>query len=81
MLVLDQAVSALDVSIQAQILNLLCDITEEQQIAYLFVSHVCEDVLVLHRGSVVERGFPAEVLASPTHPFTRLLLSSVPHQG
>ncbi|SEL66161.1 ABC-type dipeptide/oligopeptide/nickel transport system, ATPase component [Blastococcus sp. DSM 46786] len=87
-LVLDEAVSALDVSIQAQILNLLRDIRAERQIAYLFVSHdlavvrhVCEEVLVLNRGAVVERGDAAEVLAHPAHPYTRLLLASVPHQG
>ena len=87
-LVLDEAVSALDVSIQAQILNLLRDIRQERSIAYLFVSHdlavvrhVCEDVLVLRRGAVVEQGTAAHVLASPTHPYTRLLLSSVPRQG
>jgi peptide/nickel transport system ATP-binding protein len=87
-LVLDEAVSALDVSIQAQILNLLRDIRQQREIAYLFVSHdlavvrhVCEDVLVLHRGTVVEQGRAADVLADPTHPYTRLLLSSVPRQG
>jgi oligopeptide transport system ATP-binding protein len=87
-LVLDEAVSALDVSIQAQILNLLRDIRQQREIAYLFVSHdlavvryVCEDVLVLHRGTVVERGPAADVLAGPSHPYTRLLLSSVPRQG
>ncbi|MDT0276729.1 ABC transporter ATP-binding protein [Blastococcus goldschmidtiae] len=87
-LVLDEAVSALDVSIQAQILNLLSDIRAAREIAYLFVSHdlavvrhVCEDVVVLHRGAVVERGAATEVLARPTHPYTRLLLSSVPRQG
>lgn len=87
-LVLDEAVSALDVSVQAQILNLLSDIRRQRRIAYLFVSHdlavvrhACEEVLVLHRGAVVERGAAASVLAAPRHPYTRLLVDSIPHQG
>lgn len=87
-LVLDEAVSALDVSIQAQILNLLRDIREQRSIAYLFVSHdlavvrhVCEDVLVLYKGAIVERGPAADVLAAPAHAYTKLLVSSVPGEG
>ncbi|MGV9378703.1 ABC transporter ATP-binding protein [Nonomuraea sp. NPDC003707] len=84
-LVLDEAVAALDVSIQAQILELLNRVRAESGVALLFVSHdlavvrhLCEDTLVLHRGVVVERGPVARVLAEPEHPYTRLLLDSVP---
>ncbi|WP_426244678.1 ABC transporter ATP-binding protein [Nocardioides sp. LHG3406-4] len=88
LLVLDEAVSALDVSVQAQILALLDEIRREEQVAYLFVSHdlavvrsVTERVLVLHRGKVVETGATEEVLAAPQAAYTRLLLASVPRQG
>jgi ABC-type glutathione transport system ATPase component len=87
-LILDEATSALDVSIQAQILGLLADIRRETGIAFLFVSHdlavvqqVTEQLLVLYRGTIVERGESADVLATPQHPYTRLLLDSVPHPG
>ncbi len=87
-LVLDEAVSALDVSVQAQVLNLLGDIRRETGIGLVFVSHdlavvryVCEDTLVMRRGVVVEQRPTRDVLDSPAHPYTRLLLSSVPHPG
>ncbi|MFK3730327.1 ABC transporter ATP-binding protein [Streptomyces sp. NPDC088090] len=87
-LVLDEAVAALDVSVQAQILNLLADIREETGIAFLFITHdlgvvrcVTDDVIVMHRGRVVEAGPTTEVLAAPRHPYTRLLLESVPRPG
>ncbi|WP_432082817.1 ABC transporter ATP-binding protein [Streptomyces sp. WAC 04229] len=87
-LVLDEAVAALDVSVQAQILNLLADIREETRIGYLFITHdlgvvrcVTDEVLVMRRGRVVEAGPTAEVLAAPQHPYTRLLLESVPRSG
>ncbi|MFB7543224.1 ABC transporter ATP-binding protein [Streptomyces zaomyceticus] len=87
-LVLDEAVAALDVSVQAQILNLLADIREQTPIGYLFITHdlgvvrcVTDEVLVMRHGSVVEAGATAEVLAAPQHPYTRLLLDSVPHPG
>ncbi|MFE3454599.1 ABC transporter ATP-binding protein [Nonomuraea sp. NPDC059194] len=87
-LVLDEAVAALDVSIQAQILDLLAEVRRESGVALLFVSHdlavirhLCDDTLVLHRGSVVESGPVAKVLAEPEHPYTRLLLASVPKPG
>ncbi|MGF1430335.1 ABC transporter ATP-binding protein [Kitasatospora sp. LaBMicrA B282] len=87
-LVLDEAVAALDVSVQAQVLNLLADIREQTGIGYLFITHdlgvvrcVTEDVVVLRHGRIVEAGRTAEVLAAPRHPYTRLLLDSVPRPG
>jgi peptide/nickel transport system ATP-binding protein len=87
-LVLDEAVSALDVSVQAQVLNLLDDIRRETGVGLVFVSHdlavvryVCQDVLVLRRGVVVEQRPTVDVLGAPEHPYTRLLLSSVPRPG
>lgn len=87
-LVLDEAVSALDVSVQAQVLNLLSDIRTETGVGLVFVSHdlavvryVCDEVLVLRRGLVVEQGPTHRLLSAPEHPYTRLLLSSVPSPG
>ena len=87
-LVLDEAVSALDVSVQAQVLNLLSDIRHDTGVGLVFVSHdlavvryVCDEVLVLHRGLVVEQGPTSRLLSAPEHPYTRLLLSSVPRPG
>ncbi|WJV46923.1 ABC transporter ATP-binding protein [Streptomyces flavofungini] len=87
-LVLDEAVAALDVSIQAQILQLLAEIRAETGVALVFVSHdlavvrhVTEEVLVMRGGTVVERGPTPRVLSSPEDPYTRLLLASVPTEG
>ncbi|WP_371129662.1 ABC transporter ATP-binding protein [Streptomyces sp. TLI_105] len=87
-LVLDEAVAALDVSIQAQILELLGAIRRESGIGYLFVTHdlavvrhVADEVLVLKSGRAVETGPTARVLETPEHPYTRLLLDSVPRRG
>ncbi|MFE6665130.1 ABC transporter ATP-binding protein [Streptomyces sp. NPDC057697] len=87
-LVLDEAVAALDVSVQAQILNLLADIREQTSIGYLFITHdlgvvrcVTDEIVVMRHGAVIEAGSTAEVLAAPRHPYTRLLLESVPRPG
>ena len=87
-LVLDEAVSALDVSVQAQVLNLLTDIRTSTGIGLVFVSHdlavvryVCDEALVMRRGEVVEHRPTADLLDSPEHPYTRLLLSAVPRPG
>ncbi|GAA2813693.1 ATP-binding cassette domain-containing protein [Kitasatospora paracochleata] len=87
-LVLDEAVSALDVSVQAQVLNLLSDIRRDTGIGLVFVSHdlavvryVCDEALVMYRGRTVEHQPVADLLASPRHPYTRLLLASVPRLG
>ncbi|MFH8576301.1 ABC transporter ATP-binding protein [Streptomyces zaomyceticus] len=87
-LVLDEAVAALDVSIQAQILELLRDIRAGAGIGYLFVTHdlavvrhIADEVLVLRSGEVMESGPVDRVLDAPEHPYTRLLLNSVPRRG
>ncbi|WP_405647789.1 ABC transporter ATP-binding protein [Streptomyces uncialis] len=87
-LVLDEAVAALDVSIQAQILQLLGEIRDDTGVALVFVSHdlavvhhITDEVVVMRHGTVVEQGPTADVLAGPRHPYTRLLLASVPRAG
>ena len=87
-LVFDEAVSALDVSIQGQILNLLNDIRATTGISYVFISHdlavvrqVTDDALVMRSGQVVERGPTGKVLDDPQHLYTQLLRASVPGPG
>jgi ABC-type oligopeptide transport system ATPase subunit len=88
LLILDEAVASLDVSIQAQILNLLIDIRSSSNLAYIFISHdlgvvrsVSESVLVMLKGRVIEAGPTAQVLDAPQHEYSRLLVESVPRPG
>ncbi len=85
LLVMDEATSALDVSVQAQVLDLVADIRRRQGLTLLFISHdlavvrrVCEQTVVMRRGEIVERGETEQLLADPQHPYTRLLIDSVP---
>ena len=87
-LILDESVAALDVSIQAQILNLLADIRDQTHVSYILISHdlavvrqLTDEAIVLHRGKVVERGPTAQVLDDPQHPYTQRLRASVPRPG
>jgi len=78
-------VSALDVSVQAQVLNLMLDLQQEFGITYLLISHdlavvnhLCDEVVVLYQGRIVERGTPQELFHHAQHPYTRALLNAVP---
>ncbi|WP_319568728.1 ABC transporter ATP-binding protein [Cohaesibacter marisflavi] len=85
LVVCDEAVASLDVSIQAQIINLFMDLRDEYDLAYLFVSHdigvvrhISDRVVVMYLGRIVEQGTTAELFAKPNHPYTQALLSEVP---
>lgn len=84
-LICDESVSALDVSVQATVLNLLLDLQDEYQMSYIFISHdlsvvkyMADDILVMHAGEVVERGTSQAIYEAPQHDYTRRLLGSIP---
>ena len=87
-LILDESVAALDVSIQAQVLNLLADIRDRTGVSYILISHdlavvrqLTQDCVVMHRGRIVERGPTGQVLDHPEQAYTQLLRASVPGPG
>ena len=88
LLVADEPVSALDVSIQAQVINMLTDLQEARGIAMLFISHdlkvvrqVSHEVAVMYLGRIVEQGDPEAIFADPLHPYSRALVSAIPVPG
>ena len=85
LLVLDEPVSALDLSVQAQVLNLLADLQDEFELTYVFVSHdlsvvryIADDVMVLSKGDAVEQGTREALFADPQHPYTKSLFAATP---
>ena len=85
LIIADECISALDVSIQAQVVNLMKDIQDETKCAYLFIAHdlsmvkyISDRIGVLHKGYLVETGTTQEIFSNPAHPYTQSLLSAVP---
>jgi oligopeptide transport system ATP-binding protein len=86
LVIADEAISALDVSIQAQVVNLMKDLQDELGTTYLFIAHdlsmvkyISDRIGVMHLGHIVETGTTDEIFANPVHPYTRSLLSAIPH--
>lgn len=87
LLVADESVSALDVSVQAQVLKLLQDIQQRLNVAMIFITHdlrvaaqICDQIVVMHKGRIVERGAPTEVFDQPKDPYTKTLIAAIPGQ-
>jgi len=85
LIIADEAISALDVSIQAQIINLLIDLKEKYNLSILFIAHdlkvvqhISDKVLIMHKGKVVEQGKTNEVFNNPLHPYTKTIIQTIP---
>jgi peptide/nickel transport system ATP-binding protein len=88
LLVADESVSALDVSVQAQVLRLLQDIQQRLNVAMIFITHdlrvaaqICDEIVVMHQGRIVESGTPAAVFDHPQHLYTQTLIKAIPGQA
>ncbi|TXK84687.1 ABC transporter ATP-binding protein [Paenibacillus sp. N3.4] len=85
LIILDECLSALDVSVQAQVIELLQSLHKSRKLSYLFISHditvvasICKRILVMHEGVLVEQGRTSELMGNPQHPYTQSLMADVP---